>query len=393
VAQRGLAGAVLNYDELLSRFRQETRVTQTSRQQAGAEQGQRRLDGLDTLRGVAILMVIGFHASLHFPLGTLTKSVLAWGNQGVQLFFLISAFTMCLMWDARAHESERTKNFYIRRFMRIAPLYWLALVFYFVWADLRGDETSTAYQVLLNLLFLHVLSPTAINSTVPGGWSIAVEMSFYLVFPLLAAVIKTRPLHAMGLALLAYVVLGLAASAWVRQSFNAPALFIYYSQLTQFPVFPIGMALYAVITRKDLNPQQLRLGLALTCAWLVFAFAGKYLWGIESRPFFWLQVFIFAGLIYAVLRRGWSLPLLAKIGTLSYSMYLFHFAVLKVAEPWVPEAWRTSLLGYLAYTVIVVAVSMWVGMASAASFERWSAIGAKRLVAGLARRRGAIAAG
>jgi peptidoglycan/LPS O-acetylase OafA/YrhL len=143
-----------------------------------------RVETLDTLRGVAILLVVLMHVSISYrPPGFLSQTITVIGNQGVQLFFLVSAYTMCMTWDARISERKQALKFYIRRLMRIAPLYWTAIVFYrLVQPDMTENVGAEAF--VLNALLLHGFWPTAINSVVPGGWSIAVEVTFYLLFPL-----------------------------------------------------------------------------------------------------------------------------------------------------------------------------------------------------------------
>ncbi len=63
--------------------------------------GSDRLASLDACRGVAILMVIAFHVSITYRPVSWLGRLTALGNLGVQLFFLVSAVTMCLMWDLR----------------------------------------------------------------------------------------------------------------------------------------------------------------------------------------------------------------------------------------------------------------------------------------------------
>ncbi len=58
-----------------------------------------RLQSLDFLRGIAILGVIAVHTSQAFP--SMLDPFLAYGRFGVQLFYFISAFTMCYMWEKR----------------------------------------------------------------------------------------------------------------------------------------------------------------------------------------------------------------------------------------------------------------------------------------------------
>ena len=118
-------------------------------------------------------------------------------------------------------DSSAIRSFYIRRAFRIVPLFWVAILFYLLITKGEGfklwapDGVSTG-DVVLTFLFLHWSSVTAFNSVVPGGWSIAVEMQFYLLFPLLICLFR-RPngpiLVYAGIALVS--VIGKFAADWV----------------------------------------------------------------------------------------------------------------------------------------------------------------------------------
>ena len=115
---------------------------------------QERLASLDFLRGISILGVIAVHTGAAFPTPwAALNSALATGRFGVQIFFLVSAYTMCLMWQKRVGEKAPIRKFYIRRFLRIAPLFWLAVFVYFV--ARRHPLLSSIQQLLLSLSFLH----------------------------------------------------------------------------------------------------------------------------------------------------------------------------------------------------------------------------------------------
>ena len=86
---------------------------------------------VDTMRGWAILMVIACHQALPFRHLFLPIQLLAaYGQTGVFLFFVTSSFTLCNSAIERQNESNPTRNFFIRRFFRIAPLYYLGILLY-----------------------------------------------------------------------------------------------------------------------------------------------------------------------------------------------------------------------------------------------------------------------
>ena len=206
---------------------------------------QKRLTSLDALRGAAIFLVIAFHVSKAFPTTQTIGKLLTIGNIGVQLFFLISAITMCYMWDKRRGEPLPIRKFYIRRGFRIAPAFWFALLFYTALKILSpsGLGDIGPLDIGLTAFFLHGFSVHAINLVVPGGWSIAVEMSFYVIFPFL--VMKIRSVNwRLVIAFMVYLVC-IALTEVAKRFLTGDGVdgFLYYCMLTQLPVFILGMAL------------------------------------------------------------------------------------------------------------------------------------------------------
>lgn len=211
---------------------------------------------IDQMRGFAILLVIFVHFSQNFS-DALIHDVGKVGQFGVQLFFVASAFTLCLSHDRRAQVQDSLANFYIRRFFRIAPLYYLAIAGYGIAHTLLGHgQDYTPLNIAANVLFLHGFVPSANNSIVPGGWSIGVEMAFYAIFPFLYAgieIVWRKWGMAALVACLAAAVAGpmalLCANLVLRGAWILNNTFAYYFLATQFPVFIIGIAYYLAAYR------------------------------------------------------------------------------------------------------------------------------------------------
>jgi peptidoglycan/LPS O-acetylase OafA/YrhL len=147
------------------------------------------------------------------------------------------------MWERRKDEFAPTRKFYIRRGFRIAPAFWFAMIFYTCLKVLspKGLGDVGALDFGLTALFLHSFSVHAINLVVPGGWSIAVEMSFYVIFPFLVMRFRT-PLQRLTLALVLYLAcVGLGTLLKSYLGGGDVDRFLYYSLLTQLPIFPLGM--------------------------------------------------------------------------------------------------------------------------------------------------------
>src|SRR5271157_5464011 len=144
-----------------------------------------RIPQLDAVRGVAILVVM-LHNSGTFP------RLFAHGWMGVDLFFVLSGFLITgILVDTKQSEGYFS-NFYVRRCLRIWPLYYSALFFMFVLVPfLRPSEASTvfasrsspwwAYPLFLQNFL--VPSPTLATGLLAPTWSLAVEEQFYLVWP------------------------------------------------------------------------------------------------------------------------------------------------------------------------------------------------------------------
>lgn len=151
-----------------------------------------RLGFVDALRGIAILLVIGAHAGVVTGLVGLAGGLANLGGYGVQLFFVVSAFTIFLTLErARARETFSIRNFFIRRLFRIVPVYWMGILLYSALYHLQSRGWTAApfaWHFPLHILLINSLVPSAQSSVVPGGWSISCEVLFYitgstLVFP------------------------------------------------------------------------------------------------------------------------------------------------------------------------------------------------------------------
>ncbi|MDB5853311.1 MAG: hypothetical protein JWR22_1352 [Herminiimonas sp.] len=152
----------------------------------------KKYDYIDALRGYAILLVILTHASQAGPaMNPVLMRLFDQGARGVVLFFVVSALTLSLSWYARQGDA---KTFYIRRLFRIAPMFWLVMIVYFSMDGYApryyAPNGVGLFHILLTASFLHGWHPETINSIVPGDWSVANEMVFYLAFPFLIAIIR-----------------------------------------------------------------------------------------------------------------------------------------------------------------------------------------------------------
>ena len=284
-------------------------------------------------------------ALLPYPLKRLTN----FGWYGVQLFFLMSCVTLLLSW----HSEERKggvdlRAFWVRRFFRIAPLYYLAAAAYFV-ID-RPMAGFDLRQLLASLAFVNAWYPTLIPTTptgwtvVPGGWSIGVEFTFYALFPLVARYLRSlrSALGFLALTLPASILANMGARAWLHGRFDDPSTtqFLFYWFPNQLPVFALGVVLFHALGRPKITLlARLQPLVLLLCGAGGIVAAEAHLpkiWGYNAGllpPASLVASCLFAAAALTLASGPGSLLVnraIRALGTVSFSAYLTHFAVLEM---------------------------------------------------------------
>ena len=290
---------------------------------------------LDVLRGIAIAAVIAIHVSQSFPshIHALDDALL-YGWTGVNIFYLVSAITMCLMWTQRT-EADATRKFYIRRFLRIAPLFWLAIpVYLFIngtGPSYNAPDGIGPLQVILTATFLHGFWPDSVNSVVPGDWSIAAEMTFYLVFPLVITAFGSRRNLYLLLAIVLHLVNVGLFKTWAFEQFLAyygPGqesfvwTTLHISFLNQLPVFLVGCALFFALRDGFTNSDA-----AILAGSIALSFVANRASGAHEFNYLLINL-VLGALVFWCIRLALRFAPLEALGRNSYSMYLSHFAVI-----------------------------------------------------------------
>ncbi|MEI6398734.1 MAG: acyltransferase, partial [Pseudomonadota bacterium] len=164
--------------------------------------------GLDTLRALAILMVIPRHAAELLGkdfLGNFWKQVFMHGWVGVDLFFVLSGFLIGsqLLQSVARDGRVNFGRFYLKRSLRIMPSFYFVLLIYLLWPNFREKpELDPAWRFLL-----YVMNYGRKGDAFSHAWSLCVEEHFYIVFPLLLAACAWRPKLFRPSALIAFIMI------------------------------------------------------------------------------------------------------------------------------------------------------------------------------------------
>lgn len=310
---------------------------------------------LDTLRGIAVALVVCFH-SFGFLYGLrglsgIPKFLVALtlpGWIGVNLFFVLSGFLITgILLDTKKRE-DYYRRFYLRRALRILPLYYAVLVFLMVLARTGLVERRVSWSFLA-LSFVYLANVTTLLG-VPMQygvlWSLAVEEHFYLLWPALLRSLSRRNVIvcAATIAILClllrvlYCVFGFTTAGYTWLSADGLAM----------------GAILAVVARSDYGPRErvrqttiaaFGASLAMFGAGAPFGiFSAGHFLGFTFREtaldLFCTSVVGSALLIgtsqwKAVVNR----PLLQFLGKISYGVYLTHMLVFEVVVHFLGRIW------------------------------------------------------
>jgi peptidoglycan/LPS O-acetylase OafA/YrhL len=119
-----------------------------------------------------------------YPIQIIPERFIGLTLAGIPLFLILSAFTLYSSLDNRAGEKRKFFKFYLRRFFRIAPLFYLLLIIVVLDSLIIQKAVPSWQDILVNFTFTFNLVPQYSMSLFSDGWTVGVEMLFYLVLPL-----------------------------------------------------------------------------------------------------------------------------------------------------------------------------------------------------------------
>lgn len=245
----------------------------------------RHVPALDGIRGVAVLWVILFHATMHAQLGEMVPwwerwihPLLRYGWAGVDIFFVLSGFLITrILLHARFRENY-FRNFYARRTLRIFPLYYASLLFALValpWLwDYPGqaefqEDSAWYFSYLQNWgVFFQQLS-SGDQGIFGHLWSLAVEEQFYLVWPWL---VWRCPPRKLAWLCVIFVLAGPIVRAGMLVTGSEPVA-VYFNTLARSDSLLSG-ALIAICLHLGWKSERLQIWAKRTIACALLALVG-----------------------------------------------------------------------------------------------------------------------
>ena len=340
-----------------------------------------RIKELDGLRGIAILMVVACH---YLPWLPATGAQHGW--LGVDLFFVLSGYLITTILVNLRGSERYFSVFYARRALRIFPIYYLAIFIYLAFS-LTSVKPGTL-RLWLSYLFyytsLGVGQPPELGTSfllaVQLGlavlWSLSVEEIYYTIW---APIVRFTSQRVFSGILIGMIVIAPLLRWWLHTP-DFPEVYIFYCRMDALAMGSMVSLLVLAQNAKS-NGNRLdkvlgRVGVSVGLITLIF---WMWLRGDRSKVLLTtvgicLVDVSFALFTYAVIRRTgtaewWVRVLRTKwlrsVGTISYSLYVFHYPILEIVGMWISPLGLPRRVDAVVHVVVAFGVSM------AVSYSLW----------------------
>lgn len=334
-----------------------------------AFQGARYFPALDGLRALSIVAVIWHH--VYDPAGP-------WGYLGVSLFFGISGFliTTLLLRERAASGTISLRHFYLRRTLRIFPLYYAVVALYTLLVLATERDSAAGRQFLENLPYFLTYTSNWFVDLGAGervifyfAWTLAVEEQFYLFWPAVVRYARRAAIPVLvmvGLVLLDQTTELLAAAGRI----DATLLPIRIIVSIATPICLGCLAAFAAERRRSFELLERALGRGGAAPAALLAIPAAVALGAPMLLTHLLMVLL---VLSVSLRQDHPLAALLAhrvpryVGTISYGMYLLHMLSFNLVRRLLPDDWQSKAVLFLT----VLAVSIAAATISYYAFERW----------------------
>lgn len=296
-----------------------------------------RLDYLDGLRAIAILLVCFFHfypslpstSNLQFSKFLGDFSLVKYGYMGVMLFFAISGFVI----SKTLHSSKSMTNFFVKRLARLFPTMILCSILTFAFSFIEPRiYFSKIYNFLPSLTFLdpqifnYIFKSNNFNWMDGAYWSLFTEVRFYAMAAIIFFYDKTKFFRNF---LIVASILGLLFPFAIYFEINHLRSVLNFLLISSvLPWFTFGIGCYYLHLGENKKALVLGINSFIAISLYILAITKKPFMPFDSVVTFWAMIIIFTLLICSmkikIITRLLSLKPLTAIGVASYSLYLLH---------------------------------------------------------------------
>jgi peptidoglycan/LPS O-acetylase OafA/YrhL len=315
----------------------------------------RKIISLDALRGYAVLLVIVNHIPAigdNFIGRSIAKfaEITNAGYLGVQIFFVLSGFLISriLLKEKRTGEVS-FKRFYIKRFLRIFPIYYLSIVVFGILINWKNALPVALYISNYWFIFYHGDSHWRIT------WSLAVEEHFYLFWPLLIYSLSiNKSLFMVKYAIPITILLMAIGTVLLVPHALANAMLI---RASHFQIFSLCVGSYLAFIEEDICRIKRSYLLLVIGALIISLLIGRKFNEIDAAPnntfmqmispIFILLFYSFCGVILLILflnipnNKYFTKTIIGKpiqfMGRISYGIYLYHYSILYLFKITYPQ--------------------------------------------------------
>lgn len=351
------------------------------------------LDGLRFLCFLSVFFYHSFHSDFDYILqrpeyGFIKRGIFGNGNLGVNFFFVLSGFliTFLLIEEKKLNGRINIGKFWMRRVLRIWPLYFLCVVFgFFVFPMIKaafGQVPTEIHSIWPYLTFtsnFEIIRKGLPDCSILGVlWSIAVEEQFYLFWPILLSFIPIKRFH--------FVFIGVLLISFVFRAFNDTIMIHENHSLSCMGDMAIGALGAWLITERSrfklliVNVSRYKIAAAYSVMLIIFLFRGEIV-----RESHILRIFersmVASVILFIILEQNYatksffkmsSFKTFSKLGLITYGLYCLHFLAILITNQILQRfgfnthLWQVLLLE----TSISLLLSIWIAKISFRFVER-----------------------
>ena len=352
-----------------------------------------RIKELDGLRGIAVVLVMALHLFkragyfTEHPIleGVITISTVGW--VGVDIFFTLSGFLITSILLKSKTDEHYFKNFYVRRALRIFPLYYAAIAFVLFFAPKVEPEFTAQLGTALPIMLLYqqnwalLFKGFYITQYLGITWSLAIEEQFYLIWPFIVYKLDRDKLVKFSIGYIALSIIARTFGTLLWPDLPQASTFFYYTSFARFEEMLFGGLLATFLTYDGALEKVKRYALPLFLASFT-VFVALHILSLPGSPHpehaslpltlggYTTAALFTVGLIGIfvthpprnIFRRIFGNPVLTFLGKYSYSMYLFHMsaALILLDVFWHSElrGWKPFVLYPLSTYVVTVVIAL-----------------------------------